>query len=419
VLREYVAIPSLLAPTCYVEDRPRTLRYFLSQLLALPRGGAAASAMLGAAKVVARFEWPSALTGAIAPNRIVLGRIVTRLGELDESPHAWSLFDPSGMHAVVLALSKDPNAKLTVLLFPAGGTEPTLAVKVPTTEAAEASIAAEKHVLLELHARLPRTMLATIPAVVDMREVGESALVTTALSGSPMTTRYHSWRHLETPAAVEADFRAVERWLAQFQTATCGAPAPICIDGASVEIIAGRFADDPNLQRNLARLTTLHGRLRASQAPRTAVHGDFWWGNLLLAGDQISGVVDWEAGSSCGEPTRDLVRFALTFALYLDRHSRPGRRVAGHPGLRAGVWGAGIEYAIDGEGWFPDLFRKFIQDGLSRLGADPGRWRDVALAGVAEIAATADHLDFARLHWTLFERLSGKDPTASPEAALV
>ena len=65
-----------------------------------------------------------------------------------------------------------------------------------------------------------------------------------------------------------------------------------------------------------------------------------------------------------------------------------------------------VEYAIDGEGWFPDLFREFLRNGLARLGADPERWRDAALAGLAEIAATADHLDFARLHWQMFIRMS-------------
>src|SRR6266566_8988133 len=37
LLREYVAIPSVDPPTCYVEDAPAALRYFLTQLLTLPR----------------------------------------------------------------------------------------------------------------------------------------------------------------------------------------------------------------------------------------------------------------------------------------------------------------------------------------------------------------------------------------------
>ena len=84
----------------------------------------------------------------------------------------------------------------------------------------------------------------------------------------------------------------------------------------------------------------LHEKLRQQSVPRTTVHGDLWSGNILVAGGKVTGVVDWECGRVSGEPVRDLVRFALMYALYLDRRTKPGRRVVGHPGLRAGEWGA-------------------------------------------------------------------------------
>jgi hypothetical protein len=405
VLREYVAIPSLSSPTCYVEDTPQALRYFFSQVLALPKGGAVVSAGFGVAKSAARFI-PSGWLSAVAPARIVVGQAATRYGDSFDASHVPTLLDVKGMQSLVLAFSKDPNAKLTVLLIPDGGSQPALAVKVPTTRAAEASIASERQALAELHSCLPAAVLGTIPALAQFPDMpARPALITTALPGIPMSIRYHTWRHLATPAAVRADFNAVERWLSRFQATTTGRPSPLDMDGGTVEALTRRFAHDPHLKEVLDRLDAIHRRLRTSNTPRTAVHGDFWFGNVLLVGDEVSGVVDWEAGNTCGEPVRDLVRFALTFALYLDRHSRPGRRVAGHRNLTAGAWGTGIAYAIDGQGWFPDLFRKSIQDGLARLGADPGCWRDAALAGIAEVAATADHLDFARLHWQLFGRL--------------
>ena len=92
--------------------------------------------------------------------------------------------------------------------------------------------------------------------------------------------------------------------------------------------------------------------------------------------------------------------------------------MAGHRGLRSGVWGSGIEFALDGSGWFSDLFREFIASGLLRLGADPARWRDAALAGIAEVAATADHDAFARLHFQLFARLSGRPSQLPGKLAL-
>ena len=99
------------------------------------------------------------------------------------------------------------------------------------------------------------------------------------------------------------------------------------------------------------------------------------------------------------------------YALFLDRRTRPGRRVAGHRGLRAGTWGAGVEYALDGHGWFPDLFRGFLKDGLARLGASPASWRDAALAGIAEVAALTDDHEFARRHLELFRRSASQRPS--------
>jgi hypothetical protein len=406
-VREFVGIPSLYSPTCYVEDTRPALAYFFSNVLTLPWGGPSMTAMFGAGKQIARHLRLWGMVGAFAPVRIVLGRA----GTTPDKAGGSSLLDVQGMRAVVLALSKDPNAKHTILLIPTGDASPALAVKVPTTELAEASIAAEERALAEVRACLPEAVLGSIPRIAappsgDARRL----LATTALPGSPMSTRYHAWRHLASRESVLADFRMVERWLAQFQSTRTGAPQPVDMCGAVLEILATRFAGDPRLGGSLDMLGHVYQRLGTASTPRTAVHGDFWFGNLLVAGGEISGVIDWESGSARGEPIRDLVRFAITYALYLDRHAKVGRRVSGHPGLRAGLWGAGVDYGIGGRGWFPDLFRDFIRQGLARLGADPALWRDAALAGIAEVAATADHLDFAEHHWRLFERLAVREP---------
>ena len=135
------------------------------------------------------------------------------------------------------------------------------------------------------------------------------------------------------------------------------------------------------------------------------VHGDFWAGNLLVSQDAVTGVVDWAAAELSGEPLRDVVRFALSYSLYLDRHTRPGRPVRGHPGLRADGWGAGIRYALSGQGWYGQLVRGFVESALVRLGGPAGLWRAALLAGLGEIAATADHADFAIRHRDLLMQL--------------
>jgi Phosphotransferase enzyme family len=227
----------------------------------------------------------------------------------------------------------------------------------------------------------------------------------TALQGRPMTASYGR-RHTADPGRVAADFAAVGDWLAQFQTGTRGPRASIEMDvGVSLRL-ERRFSADERIGADLEALSAIHARLRREAVARTAVHGDFWFGNVLCAGGRVSGVVDWEAGSTSGEPVRDLVRFALSYALYLDRRTRSGRRVPGHRELRAGTWGAGVEYALEGGGWFPDLLRRFLQDGLARLGASRESWRDAAIAGLAEVAALTDDEPFARNHLDLFRRLA-------------
>ena len=314
------------------------------------------------------------------------------------------LVEDSGLQSLVMGASKDPNAKITVLLVSPESRRAVLAVKLPTTDAAARAVAAEQRVLEMLWQRADGVE-ATVPRVVGEVEFrGRPCLVTTAVDGLPMSTAYLRRGHTARAGRVQADFASVERWLARLHGATAGAPAALDMGSGVALRLASRFDGDARLREDLDRLAEIHASLAQSTAPRTAVHGDLWCGNVLLTGARASGVVDWEAGAADGEPVRDLVRFAHMYALFLDRRTRRGRRVRGHAGLRAGAFGAGVEHALGGSGWFPDLFRRFLQDGLARLGVAPERWRDAALAGIAEVAAMTDEDGFARLHLALFRR---------------
>lgn len=317
------------------------------------------------------------------------------------------LLETPGIQAVVLATSKDPNPKVTVLLIPPGGTSPSLAVKVPITDGAQRALETERQRLDALHHLGLQAVVTSIPIVVNV--IGFEArqgLVLSGLPGTPMTTTYHRWRHTAEPEWVTADFEAAGTWLEEFHRETATALAPIDMDGRCGALLARRFEADPDLAAVLALLEEIYSGLRGYRTPRTWVHGDFWCGNILMADGRVSGVVDWEAASPNGEPLRDLVRFAIAYALYLDRHTGAGRAVAGHRGLRAERWGAGVAYAIDGGGWFPALFQRFLRDGLKRLGAPGDLWRHAALAGIAEVAALADEPEFARKHLLLLKQLA-------------
>jgi aminoglycoside phosphotransferase (APT) family kinase protein len=318
------------------------------------------------------------------------------------------LIDEADGRVVCLAMSKDPNAKVTMLLFAPGENRPGYVAKVPTTDVAVRSVQSEAGRLARLGHRDLGPLAQTVPRIVSIAEHrGRPVLVTTALTGQIMLAAYHTWRHTARPAAVRADYRAAGQWLAQLQSRTARGRADLADAlGSAAGELARRFAGEQGLSGDLRELAALHGRLAGHQVPQVVVHGDFWPGNLLLDGGQVRGVIDWECSRQDGPPSRDLARFMISYSLYLDRHTRPGRQVAGHPGLRAGRWGAGIEYAVDGTGWYPELARGFVADGLRRLGAPAARWRDVVLAEVACIAAEADHPEFARQHLLLLRRLA-------------
>jgi Phosphotransferase enzyme family len=323
-------------------------------------------------------------------------------------PSLQAFVERSHMRSLVLGTSKDPNAKITILLLPPGADRPVLAVKVPTTDAAARAVDREGRMLVELRRRCGRRLLRTIPRVVDLLEFnGRHALVVTAVPGVPMSATYLRWRHTARRRAVAADFAIAGGWIAALQSETARDPEPLDMGKDMAGILADRYADEPRIGPSIARLESIRERLRTDRTPRAAVHGDFWFGNLLTDSGRVTGVVDWELGIVSDEPVRDLVRFPLMYALYLDRQATPGLSVAGHHGLRRSSWGAGVAHAIDGSGWFPDLVRGFIQAGLHRLGASPEAWRDAALAGIAEVAATTDDPEFGRLHLGLFQRIAG------------
>lgn len=321
-------------------------------------------------------------------------------------PDLRALLGTPGSRVILLDASRDPNAGVMLLVTAPGATEPHLAVKIATTAAAAEVIEREARLLVELRLRpLPRVD-ETLPRHIGIFDAdGMLASATTVVPGIPMRTSYHAFRHSARPDSVRRDFAAAQNWLMALHADSMAAAAPIALlDGVAARI-AARWPDDPRALDLAERLEPLAARLASAGTRRTVVHGDFWAGNLLISRDAVTGVVDWAAAELSGEPLRDVVRFVFGYSLYLDRHTRPGRPVSGHPGLRADGWGAGIRYGMSGEGWYGHLVRDFVESALARLGAPAGLWRAALLAGLGEIAATADHADFALCHRDLLCQL--------------
>jgi aminoglycoside phosphotransferase len=328
------------------------------------------------------------------------------LRALPGHPDLRSLLSAPGSRVILFDGSRDPNSGVTVLVTAPGSTEPHLAVKIATTAAAAEVITREARLLVELRRRPLPQVDETLPRHLGVFDAdGMLASATSVVPGIPMRTGYHAFRHLARPDSVRGDFAAAQGWLMALHADSMTAAAPIALlDGVATRITA-RWPDDARASDLAERLELLAARLSSAGTQRTVVHGDFWAGNLLISRGSVSGVVDWAAAELSGEPLRDVVRFVLSYSLYLDRHTRPGRPVAAHPGLRADGWGAGIRYGMSGQGWYGQLVRDFVESALARLGAPTGLWRAALLAGLGEIAATADHADFAIRHRDLLLQL--------------
>ena len=311
------------------------------------------------------------------------------------------------MPGVLISASRDPDAKLTFVTTGRGdrATEP-LAVKIPVTDAAGTAVDREGRMLVDVRRLGLGELATTLPRYVDSLSVdGRPVLVSTAVPGVPMSIGYHRWGHTARPATVRADLEAAFGWLTRFQGATGRSDAPQDWPATVSETLCGRWDGHPALAPAAERLNAANRALAGSRIMATAVHGDFWFGNLLTHDGRVSGVVDWEGGSLRGSPLPDAVRFVLSYGLYLDRHTRPEHRVLGHPRLVRTGFAPGITYTLCGAGWFPDLARRTLARHLQQAGVDPDLWYAAALVGVGEVAATANDDAFGAGHLELLASL--------------
>lgn len=395
--RRYVTLPSRRHPVVVAEDRAPVLSYVRESLLAVPPSlpawlYSAARAAL-AAPAVRRCVPRLTVPGPAGGN----GQAGTARSDIDR-------LLGSG-HLVLLDHSHDPDASFVLLLFPPGSSLPELAVKVPTGPGSVPGILREAEQLRAMAALPLGEARPAVPELVGLlRHGGLPALATTALPGVPMLVAYHRPGHHSRPGPVHADFTMAADWLATLQSNTAGATAPLDIAPDAAGVLDLRTG----CERAAEELRALRRRLRQYAAPPAAVHGDFWPGNILVRDGRVSGVVDWEHARTSGSPLCDPARFVVGYCEYLDRRTRPGHRVPGHPGLVAGEPGAALAYALEGTGWYPRLVRGFLSAALRRLGLPPACGRDAVLAEVAAVAAEATDPEFAQAQVRAFIRLTSR-----------
>jgi hypothetical protein len=391
--RTYVAVPSRRMPLIVAERDRGVLTYVRERLLARPPRSRASGWTYAAARQALRVNAVWALVPGARPavdGNLWLDQLVDTLMR--------------DRRILLLNHNRDPEARFVMLLFTAGECSPSVAVKV--ADVTVASRLRDEEDLLRCVADLaPTSLRPTIPAVLHLEHRAQPILATTAQRGTSMLVAMNRGIHTRSRAAVQTDFAAASFWLAVLQSKPTGPAAQLDIQTDTIEAACRQLADSPVLLSDVVDgLLALQRRLRRGAVAQTVVHGDYWPGNLLLDRRTLSGVIDWERAEPAGSPVRDLARLAVAYSTYLDRHTRPGRRVAGHRDLLAGAPGGGVTYAMDGTGWYPALVRRYLTEGLKRLDLPPAFGRDVMLAEVAAIAAEATDSSFARGQWRVFRQ---------------
>jgi hypothetical protein len=300
----------------------------------------------------------------------------------------WGAEGGAPVRGVVLGIDRSPDAKVVCLLFDTAGQLVAVA-KAPRSAAGEHALAVECDALRVLDRDRSRRLARTVPRVLGTVSVaGRRGLVETPAAGRPMSADYYAAGHVGDACAVTVDFEAAANWLEVLHRGTARGSMTVAEAARrwlhpALEDYLADVGDEPearDLVDAVRARVDLHGD---TTVPVTAVHGDFWMGNVLrLRPGEVSAVVDWERSRPAGVPLGDVFKFPTSYGMYLDR-AEPWRRgrLPGHPGRAAlaARWtehdGAanlvGFGYTWFGAGWFPALARSFVTDGLRRLGIAP------------------------------------------------
>jgi len=300
--------------------------------------------------------------------------------------HGAPLEDVAGV--IVAGIDAGASAK-TTLIFLDRSRRPALVAKVARDRTAEAGLVDEFEALRQMRGDAVSAAALQIPRPLGLVRIdGRLALIMTGLDGEPMMSRYYANGHTDSAEDVGRDFGMAFTWLSDLQSQTSSRRISLADAAARwAERILDRYFEEIGCSaEEEALFAEASARAQAFghvEVPVCASHGDYWMGNLLVGGNRIAGVIDWERAEPRGLPFTDIYKFPTSYGFYLDRVShRTGARRSAHPGrenLRArwaryGDWPnlIGFAYAYFGFGWFPELVRSSVLRQLDRFGIPSG-----------------------------------------------
>lgn len=259
---------------------------------------------------------------------------------------------------------------VVALVYPEGGREPGIVVKIPRQPGDDEAVRLEADVLRHL-TTLPASGGLHVPTVLGVVSAeGRTMMVQSAVVGTPLNARAVR-RHFE---------RALSAGTAFISALPVVRPAEDNADWyeAAMERPLARLAQHVPMGGDTAdlcaRTHAVLEPLRSTALPTVFEHGDLAHPNLFLTGPGASlGVIDWERATPDGLPGHDLVFFLQFLGESAERpgNGRTSAAVFDRAFVDPGAWGVPV-----------------LREHLQARGLEPGMWRQLVVASWARTAAT-------------------------------
>ncbi len=308
-------VPPFGSPRTWLPiDQPGAINYFLSSR------PATRSKTREVGRRLLRQTWRMSLKLELGLPICALARKPTN-GETQESEgllewahRHWPSWDlgrtPERLSGVLLAGGPHTSSKVVALVFGEPESRPRLAIKMPRTQHAAASLRNEAIALETLRHQRPE--LEGVPRLIFWRD--ESAVQMQgqeARVGTPLFERF-------SPGSYRTLALQVTEWLIQLVGEPRRSPReewwarlvePVL---GEFQACFGHFFDQELMARTRA------GIARIGSLPLVFEQGDLWAGNVLVQPSGKLAVLDWESAEPRGLPARDLLYFLADLAFFHD-----------------------------------------------------------------------------------------------------
>jgi hypothetical protein len=219
------------------------------------------------------------------------------------------------------------------------------------------AVATEERVLRHAHGTLRGTLRAAIPHVEGHVEVYTSleGLLLTAVPGLTVGSRRRTARRTRELLG------AVPHWITGVWHDSAAGTATVDLGAQDAQTVLTRHHPIPRLEPALDAIRRARLRIAEYDVPLTLTHGCLCPDHVFLT-DAGIGVDDWGAGSTAGNPLRDVGRFAL------------------------GVAGGRLPEVLAGRSAFAGEIRQFMTAVLVHTPVPAQLWREVLVLAQLELA---------------------------------